>query len=207
MSDYHSIQSSDPSEVDKKTAEYRRGDVVDFARIAFLDIPTDPSKPAAVVIDEPEANVVVTQTCDIVRSSEKRPYAQVAPLVAIDDGSHAAACREGAEPRFVWVPGLGDHAFADLDVIHTITKRLLVRHAPRRGLLTDEQQRTFARAVGRKLDRFAFPDDLTPALAKLRDRIVNKWDKETSAEGQALQQVQQIRAELKTGKRRNCRSN
>ena len=45
-----------------------------------------------------------------------------------------------------------------------------------------------------KLERFAFPDDLRPALSRLRDRIIEKWDKEMSSQGAALSEVLQIRA-------------
>ncbi len=180
--------------IDAATAEFEQGEVLGLRRFIYFTISADPARAADAVTVETNESVLLTQTCDVVRPVADRPFVQVAPLIRITDGAVAARCRDGAQPRYAWVPAAGEDAFADLDRIQTIKKDLLVtlEHIP--GVTNDDERRIFARAIARKIERFAFPDDLALSLKKLRDRIIRKWDKPESAEGRALQQVLQIRA-------------
>ena len=86
------------SEVDAAIQLYQQGDVVQLKRFVLLDVPVDETRPAATVVEETEGAVLLTQTCDAVRSVASRPYVQVAPLVRILDAGAAAQCREARIP-------------------------------------------------------------------------------------------------------------
>lgn len=184
----------DTADLDALLREYRQGDVLTLNRAVHLDLPTADGKSVrADVSAEGDGVVLLTQTCDIVKPSASRPYVQVAPLVREPDERKAEAWREGASPRYVWLPRIGLDAFVDLDHITTVTKGLLVTHGRQPGVDGDEEERTLRFRLGRKLSRPALPDDLAPAMGKLRERIEKKWDKAESAEGRLLQAVRQVR--------------
>jgi len=185
--------AADDAEADDQVRSFRQGDVITFRRVVVLDIPTEDGKVAALQQLEPEATVVVTQTCDLVRSIAERPTIQVAPLIRIKDEQRAAPYREGASPRYVWLPRLGPDAFIDLDVVSTISKRLLVSHDRNPGVGGDDEARRFRLAIARKFGRPALPDDVAPATKRLRARIGQKWDKPGSAEGSLMQSLLQVR--------------
>jgi hypothetical protein len=171
-------------------ATYRQGDVIELPRFVHGDVSTESAKLFAVLTFETDALVLITQTCDAVRDPLERPYVQVAPLVRINGlGDRAPS------PALVAVPQFGEDAFADLDRVMTITKSLLVEFPRTHGVEGDIEQRKFSEGVARKFGRFAFPDCLTRSVEKLRQRVLDKWDKTESAEGQALAKVLQIRAE------------
>lgn len=136
--------------------------------------------------------VIVSQTCDIVRSCIDRPYVEVAPLVEVD-AEALATIERGRRPRYAFVPGLADSFLvADLDRVMTVEKALLVRWNRVPGCETDQDARNFAQALARKRTRFAFPDDFTRFASKLQNRLQDKHDKR-SGEGDALRALREIR--------------
>lgn len=133
---------------------------------------------------------IVTQTCDIVRSCQERPFLEVCPLVHTEE---IRSVRDGKRPRYAHLPGLESLGFVvDLDRVMTVEKPLLVQLDRFRGCLSDQDQRNFAEALARKRARFAFPDDFTPFVAPLRKRMMNMHGKNTD-EGAALRQLREIR--------------
>lgn len=197
--------SPDPATVqtvDEGLQVWRQGDVAVADWIGHL---VDPARPlteeAAQGGDEEgslalaslvvEGLVVVTQTCDVVRSCADRPFVQVAPLIRLEDPIQREAAA-GWRPRYAPVPNLGADAFADLDRIVTIEKTILVTCEQVPGWESDAEIRRFSKSVGRKFSRFAFPDDLAEALRPLVKRIREKHKKE-SEEGRALRLVKEIR--------------
>lgn len=189
--------------IDAATAEWRQGDVVDLGAIGWLAVADAPltehaaaasatqDSNVAYVFAEVEAMVVVSQTCDVIRGCASRPHVELAGLVRLEEPV-AGEARRGSRPRFVPVPGAGGDAFADLDVIVTVEKSLLVRLRRIAGLPTETDQRRFGRGAGRVYSRFAFPDDLSLALAKLVERVRAKHDRD-SDEGRALAALEAIR--------------
>jgi len=136
--------------------------------------------------------VVVSQTCDIVRSCRERPYIEVAPLVEVK-ARDLPMIERGRRPRYVGVPGLRDHALVgDLDRAMTVEKAVVATWERFAGCLTDRETRDFARALARKRIRFAFPDDFTGLASKLQSRLQDKHDKQ-SDEGDALRALREIR--------------
>jgi hypothetical protein len=136
---------------------------------------------------------VLTQTCDLVRSSKERPYFEASPLVAIADPNHLEDIRKGRRPRYARIPGAEDRALAaDLDRVMTAEKTLLARWTRQTGCRNDEERRVFAEALARKRARFAFPDDFEEVAAGLKDRFIRKHDRE-SPEGEQLHALREIR--------------
>jgi hypothetical protein len=135
---------------------------------------------------------VLTQTCDIVRSCRIRPFVELAPLVPAEEHMRMEI-RKGLRPAYAWLPGAAAHGLViDLDRVMTVEKAVLAKWPRTGGWTIEEDLRSFARALARKRDRFAFPDDFNRLLQPLRERIKEKHGK-LSVEGQALLQIRQIR--------------
>jgi hypothetical protein len=140
--------------------------------------------------------VVLTQTCDIVRSPDARPYLQVARLIRVQDPKKAQQYAEGETPQYVAVPLAGTDAFVDLDQISTLRKHLIVDLPRQPGVGTrPEEIRVFAQGVARKFGRYPFPDYFIESVDKLRKRILERWDKSASPEGRVLDNLVQIRVQ------------
>lgn len=138
--------------------------------------------------------VVVSQTCDVVRSCNDRPYVEVCPLVAVDE-DRLAEIRRGRRPAYAFVPLLaGNKLVADLDRVMTVEKPAVAAWHRTPGLSTDEEARAFAAALGRKRTRFAFPDDFTSLAKKLQARLADKHDRNTD-EGRGLRALREIRVQ------------
>jgi hypothetical protein len=139
-----------------------------------------------------ESVVVLTQTCDIRRSSADRPYIEVCPLIRVAPAT-AASAAAGERPSYAALPTLGDNAVADLDRVMTVEKGWLSLARHIQGWTTDSEIRKFQAAVARRYERFAFPDDFTKTAGKLREKILSKHGKLTSPEGQLFSTVSQVR--------------
>lgn len=136
--------------------------------------------------------VIVSQTCDIVRSCDDRPYIEVAPLVEVS-AETLATIERGRRPRYAFLPGLAASSLvADLDRVMTVEKALLLGWKRVPGCKTDQDARIFAQALARKRTRFAFPDDFTAFANKLHKRLQAKHDRR-SPEGEALRALREIR--------------
>ena len=137
--------------------------------------------------------MVLTQTCDIVRDPEKRPYVEVAPLVEADAGLISQA-RAGRHLRYAFVPELESQLLvADLDRVMTVKKSLLAgwERIPGTGG-EPNHERALRHAIARKRLRVAFPNDFARLAKPLQDRILDKHQK-NSPEGEALRALREIR--------------
>jgi len=136
--------------------------------------------------------VVVTQTCDIVRSCVTRPYVEVSPLVRVsEDDLHQV--KRGRRPAHATLPTLEkDLLVADLDRVMTVEKSIVASWERTPGFTRDTDGRAFAQALARKRVRFAFPDDFTSLAKKLQARLGDKHDKNTD-EGRGLRALREIR--------------
>lgn len=186
--------------VNTRAQSWRQGDVVEAGPIIWLTTTDAPLTPQGAqvggdgvvcVVAEAERLVVVSQTCDVVRDCAQRPYVLLARVVSLDE-PEAGEARRGSRPRFVPVPGLGDDAFADLDLLTTVEKSVIVDQEPISGLPDDDARRSFGLGVARTFSQFAFPDDLKMALHGLVARIRTKHAK-NSPEGRALAALDEIR--------------
>ncbi len=153
------------------------------------------------VSSEASGFVILTQTCDLVRNCEKRPYVEVAPLTKVGDNTHLLV-RESRVPRFVSLTPLADDKLvADLDRVMTVEKAVLatVPKASRiRGCESDAEKQSFAQALARKRSRFAFPNDFVEAVRPIQERVQQKHNKPTE-EGRFLRALREIRVKAEPG--------
>lgn len=196
------------SQVDAALAEWRQGDFVlggdysVFIHVANLNFPITesaiayaeqhPKEQTAIIDAVVPGFVVISQTCDIVRSSSDRKFVEVAPLVEVDT-SILHQAKKGLTPKYGYVPALSSEKLvADLDRALTIEKSCLVEQVRRQGCVSDDERRKFSIALARKRGRFAFPNDFNAMLKRLTDRIKKKHGK-GSLEGKVLEQLAEIR--------------
>ena len=143
--------------------------------------------------------VVVSQTCDIVRSCWQqpeagggRPFVMVCPVVALDGDVQTQAAK-GWIPRYAHLPGLAPNTFADLDRCTTLEKTVLAAAMGKSdGCGSDEARLRFAQAVADYFGRFAFPDEMGPAITELRKRFRDKHGGQ-GQEGALMKSVNEIR--------------
>ena len=142
--------------------------------------------------EEVRGFVVVTQTCDIVRSCLSRPFIEVVPLVEVDQ-QQVSEIQKARRPQYAYIPGVARlNLVADLDRVMTVEKAVVAEWKRQQGCRTDEEIRTLGQALARKRVRFAFPDDFIKFVSKLQDRIKKKHNK-SSNEGDALRALREIR--------------
>lgn len=180
-------------------AEWRQGDCVLgehwFVFAVDESMPLTPEAVEAggsVVAAEVRGLMVATQSCDIVRACEERPFLELCPLVEVD-GVQLQEISKGRRPNYAFVPGVAaDLLVADLDRVMTVEKAVVISWARRVGCSNDYERRVLAKALARKRERPAFPDDFTPFVSKLQKRLVEKHDK-ASEDGRALRALREIR--------------
>ena len=140
--------------------------------------------------------VLVTQTCDIVRSSSTKPYVDVAPLVAVDNSTYHDV-RRGRRSSLTALSRLESEGLVvDLDRIMTVEKSVVMTWTRTPGCMSDAERVSFAQALVRKFARFAFPDEFTTLVRKLHSRLTSKHDKATD-EGRGLRALREIRVGAK----------
>jgi hypothetical protein len=188
--------------VDKALEAWRQGDCVlgEHWFVHRLDklIPVTVAGRAAaeqgvdLAEQEVQGFVVVTQTCDVVRSCAERPFVELCPLVEVDD-DRLCEIQRGRRPAYAFVPLLSAHRLvAHLDRVMTVEKPLLAMWQRTPGWSTDVEARAFALALSRKRVRFAFPDDFTAFAKRLQSRIADKHERNTD-EGRGLRALREIR--------------
>lgn len=202
---------SSPDEIARKLAdwrdgrsEWRQGDCVlqpcDFFWQVDPRFPLTPAGRDAAAEDAEIATqafsgaVVLTQTCDIVRSCEDRPFLEVAPLVEVEL-ARFAEIKKGKQPGYLYLPALAEKRLVgDLSRPMTVEKSLVAGWERVPGWRRDQEGQNLSRAIVRRLERFAFPDDIVLMYGKWERRIKEKHGK-TSSEGQALDRILEIRVE------------
>lgn len=189
--------------VDEALSHWRQGDYVGEPQwFAFKLDPSNPLTNEAQASADADADiaekevpglVVVTQTCDIVRTSASRPFVEVCPMVKVEDVTELQNISRGRVPRYAAIPGAEpDKLVADLDQVMTVEKAVVAGWERTRGCTSDAETRAFAKALARKRQRFAFPDDFNRFAGKLQNRIKGKHGKD-SPEGEALRALREIR--------------
>lgn len=183
--------------------EWRQGDcvLVDqwfMHRISIQwPLTQDGTKVATAGSDIVESKVIglmiLTQTCDIVRDAEVRPFIEACPIVRVPDDQYHEVER-AQRPNFVAIPTLADrHLVGDLDRVMTIEKPLLAEWERTPGWNEHHEGRAMACALARKRDRVAFPDDFNTWVRPLSERARSKHNKQ-SDEGESLRNIREIRA-------------
>jgi hypothetical protein len=193
--------SPDVQRIDAALARWRQGDLaLDeqwFTYVADAINSLTPESAQAgeglqTVIIDVEGLVVVTQSCDVVRSCSERPFVEVSPLVSVSASAISEIAR-GRRPAYAIVPAVKERSLvADLDRVMTVEKAVVASWMRTGGCMTDQERRDFARALVRKRARAAFPDDFVEIVTKLLKRLQSKHDKD-SDEGHALRALREIR--------------
>lgn len=129
-------------------------------------------------VQTPHGVVLMSQTCDLVQDRDRvlvAPVAEVSPAVM-------SAVRKGAKPLLIPVGAEPNHV-ADLERVLSVPRAVLdgaavLTHAvqERSGEAAD---RLSAR-IGRGLHRFAFPDAVHDSLSKMKKKIAEWYEKNTS---------------------------
>lgn len=141
--------------------------------------------------------VVMTQTCDLVRSwdhpRDPRPYVIVAPVETIDEDRYGDVAR-GRVPALAALPWVGSGAVANLEAVQTLDKQHFVTCTLVSGPRSDEERRGFEFAVARKFGRAAIPDGARDSIQAMRKHIRDKAVK-NGVQGEVLDRVDSIRIE------------
>lgn len=188
--------------IDDALRSWRQGDcVVGAQEFLFRFHPDAPiSKDAALAAahgaDAAEAEVrgfaILTQTCDLVRRCDDRPFAHVSPLVEVD-AERLNEIRRGYRPNYAFIPGTaGRRLVAALDRVMTVEKAVIADWTRCDGARNDDDERRLRLALMRNCGRVAFPDDFGSLTAKLRRRMSRKHDGRID-EGRALRALREIR--------------
>lgn len=193
--------SDEAKRIDASLQEWRQGDLaLDeswFVHVGDGALPLSEAAAQAesgtqALTSEVLGLVVLTQTCDVVRSCVARPFIEVAPLVRVsEDDLHQV--KRGRRPAHATLPILEKELLvADLDRVMTVEKSIVASWKRTPGFTQDAEGRAFAQALARKRVRFAFPDDFTALAKKLQARLGDKHDKNTD-EGRGLRALREIR--------------
>ena len=183
-------------EIDDVLRDWRQGDIALEADL-FVEMHagTKPGSGPDVITTDVRGIVVLTQTCDIVRTCVERQWVEVAPLVAIPDAALMASIERLARPNYALVPTLrSDRLVADLDRSMTVEKALLASWRRTPGWHTDEEERRFREALARKRSRPAFDDDFIGAIRPLSTRLKKSHGKDSPA-GRATDTLSEIRVQ------------
>lgn len=188
------VTATAPAAIDAALTAWKQGDcVVGEQWFAFRRADGE-----AGLLEAPvEGFVVVTQTCDVVRSVERRPMLEVSPLVRVDGEARLEEIRRGRLLRYGFVPGVAAMGLvADLDRTMTVHKEVVSGWSRVDGCQSDAESRQFAEVLARKRQRFAFPDDFSALVRPLQERFKSKHDKQ-SPEGEAMRALREIRVQAR----------
>ena len=196
------VDDTGVEQVDERIASWRQGDCVVaddwFLFRVNVDNPLTADGEAAVVegAENAETSVrgfaVLTQTCDLFRSCADRPFAEVSPLVEVDDRV-LREIERGRRPNYGFIPGVADQRLvADLDRVMTVEKAVVAAWERIEGCRTEDEARRLSLALARKRARTAFPDDFVEFARPLMDRMSERHDRQ-SDEGRVLRSLREIR--------------
>ncbi|MFN7528834.1 MAG: hypothetical protein ACK5QA_15635, partial [Dolichospermum sp.] len=77
--------------------------------------------------------VVVTQTCDLVRTCRTRPFVEVVPLVEVDE-EQLYQIQRNRRPQYAYIPGVAElNLVADLDRVMTVEKAVVAEWKRKSG--------------------------------------------------------------------------
>jgi len=177
-------------------AEWRQGDIVflDALPFYYLSDSTSPSSlESGVSAQTTDARVtefkiaaakvvgwvILTQTCDVVRSCRSRPYIEVAPLVKVSEEILDDA-RRFKRFNFAYIPAAAPlELAADLSRTMTVEKAVIAGLPRTPGWTKDKEIVEIADAFARKWRRFAFPDDFNVAVRDLLQHIKRRHDRQS----------------------------
>ncbi|MVZ96326.1 hypothetical protein EUU23_01250 [Sphingorhabdus sp. IMCC26285] len=144
-------------------------------------------------IEAPHGVAMISQSCDIIRDLEVRPYVQVAGLVPATDAEVARAIRQETPSRIYLESLDGKSLLIDLDLTATVHKTVVATWQRTSGCNSDGETRKLAKGLARHRQRFAFPDDFNDLIAPIRKWIESKRSKQ-SPHGNFVRALHEVRA-------------
>jgi hypothetical protein len=172
-------------------SDWRQGDyALEPVELPLISIEQD--EDAIIIADALHGVVVLTQSCDLIRPQEVKPYVQVAALVLVEK-DEMERVKAGHAPARVHIEELvAAGLVVDLDIVATVDKENVVKWKRCGGCAGDEEQRRFAAALARHRQRFAFPDAFNDLVKPVR-RWVEDKRKANSANGRLVNAIREIR--------------
>jgi hypothetical protein len=171
--------------------EWRQGDLA-LMPLELTVLMVDAEGPFWQTIDAPHGVVIVSQSCDIIKEVERRPYVQIAGLVPANDGEIAKAVRRDTPSR-IYLECLIDRGLLiDLDATSTVHKTVVATWKRTAGCHTDGERRRVAEGLSRHRHRFAFPDNFNEMVRPIRDWIESKRSK-ASPQGNFVRAMREVR--------------
>jgi hypothetical protein len=201
-------QTSDAelARINKVLETWQQGDLVRSASLPFAYF-ADAARPLSAsaqktvsaddsgltVIETDEVGfVILTQTCDVVRSCADRPFLELAPLV-LAPAPLIEEARRLKRASLAYHPAAARHGLlVDLDRTMTVEKAVVADIDHERGLATDDEMVAFQQALASKRARFAFSNEFVAACTKFAKRMKDRAGKQT-AEGRHVDALDEIR--------------
>lgn len=170
--------------------DWRQGDFT-LTPIELPLLTTEDGEPT-IVLTTATPVVVISQSCDIIRSAVLKPYVQVAVLSPATP-EEMADVKAGARVRYSYLPALEPHGLVvDLDVTATVDKETAQHWEREAGCTDDNQRRAFAASLARHRQRFAFPDEFNEVVKPLRKWVESKRSSD-SHNGRLIRAIREIR--------------
>jgi len=190
-------------------AEWRQGDIVFLDALPFYYV-TDSTSPSTLEscasAQTTDARVtefkigamkvvgwvILTQTCDIVRSYKFRPFIEMVPLVKVSQ-EILYDVQRSRRFNFAYIPAAAPLGLvADLTRTMAVEKTVIAGQPRMPGWAKDEEIVAIAGAFVRKWRRFAFPDDFILAARDLLRHINRRHNKQDDT-GYQLRHLSEIR--------------
>ena len=203
-----------PQDVDAELKHWWQGDCVLSAQHFFYLV--NPSLPLfsesqvwaannpgneLVEVDIPDGLMVLTQTCDIRRKCQERPFIELAPLVRLETPEAGVPEDEfdevigGRRPRYATIPALhASRLAADLDQTITVEKAVVANWDRAPGCGTDHDRRVLSRQLAHKRNRAALPDEFVGFMRTLERRF-KEIKRKANQEGEAFRAIQEVRVQ------------
>lgn len=138
--------------------------------------------------------VLLTQTCDLQKTSPESYLCQVAAVREGVEEPFAHQVARGRRPGWVSLPWHDPRSVGDLSRITTLERGALIGVESRGGPRTTAEQLRFAESVSRHFTRTAFPENVSKVLQPLGERMRDRHDRQ-SPEGRCIAKVASIRLE------------
>lgn len=180
-----------PAEDSPLLDAWRQGDLA-LAPLELSVLMVDDQEQFWQAIDAPHGVAILSQSCDIIRKVEDRPYVQIAGLVPATAGEIARAIRLETPSR-IYINSLNDRELLiDLDLTATVHKTVVSTWQRTAGCASDDETRRFAISLARHRQRFAFPDAFNALIAPIRKWIESKRSKQSS-QGNFVRALHEVR--------------
>lgn len=174
---------------DERVDELAQGDVFAVERLPVIG-GIDGGCPDIRMVDCPHGVVLISQTCDAIRSDTL----QVAPIVTLADDV-AKQYITGKSSRYVPLNLDGKTAFADLELVATLNRECLDNLGSLGTAVPHPEDKRLARdLIARRFGRFPFPDEVVDWCRPLQEKVAAKARRK-GYQGELLRKISSIRVE------------